>query len=148
MRVAPSCIEESSRESIKVCHLSSSVIEEFFMIMYYSSFATIISSGIVALATSTAPPDLSAQSRVAVDSSPLSGQPTELLSALSQYRAIRWATAAHMLHCSPAPLTERPGIEADFVRPHVAPLEEAFADAQSVKRAVAVRGRSMAMESR
>jgi hypothetical protein len=34
-------------------------------------------------------------------------------------------------------LTERPGIESEFARPHVVPLESAFADAAQVKRSVA-----------
>jgi hypothetical protein len=59
------------------------------------------------------------------------------LNVLSRDRAVRWATAGRVLHCAPAPLTERPGIESEFARPRVAPLESAFADAARVKRAVA-----------
>jgi hypothetical protein len=39
-------------------------------------------------------------------------------------------------------------VQAEFARPHVAPLEEAFADAHSVKRALEYRSRSVAMENR
>jgi hypothetical protein len=74
--------------------------------------------------------------------------PTELLSALSQYRAVRWATSVPAIPCSPAPLTERVGAQAEYARPHVVPLEEAFADAQSVKRSRAYRARSVALENR
>jgi hypothetical protein len=71
-----------------------------------------------------------------------------LLSALSQYRAVRWATSVPALPCSPAPLTERPGVQAEYNRPRVVPLEESFADAQSVKRSMAYRARSVALENR
>jgi hypothetical protein len=53
-----------------------------------------------------------------------------------------------VIHCAPAPLTEHPGVQAEFARPHVVPLEEAFADAQSVQRAMEYRSRSVAMEGR
>jgi hypothetical protein len=39
-------------------------------------------------------------------------------------------------------------VQAEFARPHVLPLEEAFADAQSVKRAIEYRTGSVAMENR
>jgi hypothetical protein len=67
---------------------------------------------------------------------------------LSNYRAVRWASASSVIHCAPAPLTERPGVQAELARPHVVPLEEAFADAQSVQRAMEYRSRSVAMEGR
>jgi hypothetical protein len=59
------------------------------------------------------------------------------LGALSRERAVRWAGARPVIHCSPAPLTERPGAAAEFARPQVTPLEEAFLDAAIVKRTYA-----------
>jgi hypothetical protein len=116
--------------------------------MQYRSFATVIWSGVIGLASLAAVPALHAQTRFAVESSPLGLPPTALLSSLSQYHAIRWATSAHAIYCSPAPLTERPGVQAEYARPHVVPLEESFADAQSVKRSITYRARSVAMENR
>lgn len=116
--------------------------------MQYRSLATIISSGVIGLAGLAGAPSLHAQVRFTVASSPLGLPPTALLSALSQYRAVRWATSAAAIPCAPAPLTERPGVQAEYERPHVVPLEEAFADAQSVKRSMAYRARPVAMENR
>ena len=116
--------------------------------MQYRSLAPIISSGVIGLASLAGAPSLRAQARFAADSSPLGLPPTELLSALSQYRAVRWATSVPAILCSPAPLTERPGVQAEYRRPQVVPLEESFADAQSVKRSMAYRARSVALESR
>jgi len=116
--------------------------------MQYRRFATIISSGVIGLASLTGAPSLHAQARFAAESSPLGLRPTSLLSALSQYRAVRWATSARVIHCSRAPLTERPGIQAEYTRPNVVPLEESFADAQSVKRSMTYRARPVAMENR
>ena len=79
--------------------------------MRYRSVATIISSGVLGLASLGSAPRLHA-------------------------------------HCSPAPLTERPGVQAEYARPHVVPLEESFADAQSVKRSMIYRARLVAMENR
>lgn len=45
--------------------------------------------------------------------------------------------ARPVIHCGPAPLTERPGVQWEFSRPHAAPLETAFADAARAKRSVA-----------
>jgi len=115
--------------------------------MRYRSLATIISSGIIGLASLAGAPRLHAQARLAAESSRLGLPPTSLLSALSQYRAVRWATSASVIDCSPAPLTERPGVQAEYARPHVVPLEESFADAQSVKRSMVYRAR-VAMENR
>jgi hypothetical protein len=56
---------------------------------------------------------------------------------LAADRAARWAAAAPVVHCSPAPLTERPQASGEFARPRVAPLEEAFLDAAMVKRTYA-----------
>jgi len=61
------------------------------------------------------------------------------LGALSRLRAERWADATPAIHCSPAPLTERPSAAAEVGRPHVAPLEAAFLDAAVVKRTFASR---------
>lgn len=47
------------------------------------------------------------------------------------------APITRAIHCGPAPLTERPGIEWEFSRPRAAPLEAAFAEAARVKRSVA-----------
>jgi hypothetical protein len=59
------------------------------------------------------------------------------LEALARERAARWADAAPVIHCGPAPLTERPGSAGELARPHGAPLEEAFLDAAIVKRTFA-----------
>jgi hypothetical protein len=67
----------------------------------------------------------------------VSGRPIRAamqVGALSRERASRWAGAAPVIYCAPAPLTERPGVAAEFARPHVAPLEEAFLDAAVAKR--------------
>jgi hypothetical protein len=116
--------------------------------MQYRSFAPIIALGIIGLASLASAPSLGAQARFAAESRPLALGPTELLSALSQYRAVRWATSVPAIPCSPAPLTERVGVQAEYARPHVVPLEEAFADAQTVKRSLAYRARSVALENR
>jgi hypothetical protein len=116
--------------------------------MQYRSFAAVISSGVIGLASLAGTPTLHAQTRFALESSRLELPPTSLLSALSQYRAVRWATSVHVIHCSPAPLTERPGVQAEYARPNVVPLEEAFADAQSVKRSMTYSARPVAMENR
>ena len=116
--------------------------------MQYRSFATIISSGVIGLASLGSAPTLHAQARVSVESSRPALPPTSVLSALSQYRAVRWATSAPDINCWPAPLTERPGVQAEYARPHVVPLEESFADAQSVKRSMTYRARLVAVENR
>jgi len=116
--------------------------------MQYRSYTAVISSGVIGLASLASAPSLSAQMRFAAESSPVGLPPTELLSALSQYRAVRWATSVPAILCSSAPLTERPGVEAEYARPHVVPLEETFADAQSVKRSMAYRARTVAVGSR
>jgi hypothetical protein len=59
------------------------------------------------------------------------------LAALSHARGVRWREATEVLRCAPAPLTERPGIVAEFARPRVSPLESAFADAARIKRPIA-----------
>ena len=50
---------------------------------------------------------------------------------------VRPSPASHVIHCGPAPLTERPGIQWEFSQPHVALLETAFAEAARAKRSVA-----------
>ena len=116
--------------------------------MHHRSLATIISSGMIGLASLTTAPTLHAQARFAADGSPLRLSPASLLTALANYRVVRWASAATVITCSPAPLTERAGVQSEFARPHVVPLEEAFADAQSVKWAIENRARSLAMGNR
>lgn len=116
--------------------------------MYYRRFATLIPSAVIGLASLGAAPTVQAQARFTAQSSTPGLPPTSLLGALSRYRAVRWASSARVIRCEPAPLTERPGIQAEYVRPHVAPLEESFADAQSVKRSMAYRAGTLAMENR
>ena len=58
-------------------------------------------------------------------------------SRLHEDSNIRPSPASQVIHCGPAPLTERPGIQWEFSQPHVALLETAFADAARVKRSVA-----------
>lgn len=116
--------------------------------MHYRSLATIISSVAIGISATVAAPSLHAQAPFAAQPGPAALSAASLLTTLSNYRAVRWASAAGVIRCSPAPLTERPGIQAEFARPHVAPLDEAFADAQSVKRAIEYRARSVAMEKR
>jgi hypothetical protein len=118
------------------------------MVMHYRSWAIIISSGVIGLSSLASAPRLHAQTRFPSEAAPLRLSAASLLGALSSYRTVRWASTAAVIHCSPAPLTERPGIQAEFARPHVVPLEEAFADAQSVKRAIEYRARAVALENR
>lgn len=47
------------------------------------------------------------------------------------------ASAPQVIHCGPAPLTERPGAHWELSRLRVAPLEAAFAEAGRAKRSVA-----------
>jgi hypothetical protein len=61
------------------------------------------------------------------------------LETLSRERAARWTAATPVIQCAPAPLTERPGSAAELRRPQVAPLEQAFLDAATVKRTFALR---------
>jgi hypothetical protein len=76
-------------------------------------------------------------------------QPAALqIGARSRERAARWAGTAPVVHCSPAPLTERPGAQADFSRPRVVPLEDAFLDARIAKRSIAARLRDASREQR
>jgi hypothetical protein len=63
------------------------------------------------------------------------------LAALSRQRAAKWASTAPVVHCGPAPLTERPGSAAELTRPHVIPLEAAFLDAVTVRRTLAANAK-------
>jgi hypothetical protein len=110
--------------------------------------ATLMSSVILGLASLTAVPSLHAQARFASEPTSSHLAAPALLSALANYRAVRWASASPLIHCGPAPLTERPGANSELARPPVVPLEEAFADAQSVKRAIAYRRSAVAVERR
>jgi hypothetical protein len=76
------------------------------------------------------PSVLRAQTEMAMRSSPVAAE----LGRRTQSRAARWAAVAPVIHCGPAPLTERPGAAAAMVRPRVVPLEEALLDAAIVKR--------------
>src|SRR3954470_3426301 len=58
------------------------------------------------------------------------------LAIRSQQRTSASKDAAPIMHCAPAPLTERPGASADAARPHLAPLEQAFLDAAVVRREI------------
>jgi hypothetical protein len=111
------------------------------MIMNYPSLAALAVSGVLAVTSLADAPILYAQAAAAPRFHPDSAEPATLvasqLNLLSRDRAARWATAAPVLHCGPAPLTERPGIESEFARPRVVPLESAFADAARIKRSVA-----------
>ena len=59
------------------------------------------------------------------------------LSHRARMRAVRWAREAPVIHCGPAPLTERPGTARELARSRVVPLEEAFLDAANVKGTLA-----------
>ena len=116
--------------------------------MHPVSLTTIISSAAIGLAGLAAAPGVQAQARFAREPTSSHLAAPALLSALANYRAVRWASAAPVIHCAPAPLTERPGAQSELARPHVVPIEETFADAQSVKRAIAYRMRAVALERR
>jgi hypothetical protein len=59
------------------------------------------------------------------------------IGALSRARADRWVRTAPIIHCTPAPLTERPGAAGELGRPRLAPLEAAFLDALRARRTLA-----------
>ena len=109
--------------------------------MFFRSLAALTVSGVLAVTSVAGASGLHAQtasaSRFPLDSIATATPVASQLGVLSHDRAVRWATAGHVLHCGPAPLTERPGIQSEFARPRVAPLESAFADAARVKRSVA-----------
>jgi hypothetical protein len=107
--------------------------------MRYRSLAAFMMSGALAVTSLPGAAGLHAQAVSRSHRDPaLAGTPTtRLLSTLSRNRAARWTTAARAIRCAPAPLTERPGIESEFARPRVTPLESAFADAALAKRSMA-----------
>jgi hypothetical protein len=88
---------------------------------------------VLSLAGLTTPSLLRAQTVVAPRPSPVATE----LGRRSQSRLLRWAAGAPVIHCGPAPLTERPAAAAEISRPRVVPLEEAFLDAAVAKRRVA-----------
>ena len=114
--------------------------------MHYQSLISLPAT--LAVAALVMVPALHAQAEFAAPANTTQLSATSLLTALSHYRAVRWASASAVVHCSPAPLTERPGFRDEVARPHVVPLEEAFADAASVKRAMEYRSRAVALERR
>jgi len=73
---------------------------------------------------------LRAQSSV----SPASREMAIQIERRSQQRASRWSETAPVIHCGPAPLTERPGAAAELARPRVATLEAAFLDAAAARQ--------------
>ena len=85
---------------------------------------------LLSIAGVTTPSVLRAQTEVALRPNPVAAE----LGRRTQSRAARWAAEAPVIHCGPAPLTERPGAAAEVARPRVVPLEEAFLDAAIVKR--------------
>jgi hypothetical protein len=116
--------------------------------MHRHRLTTIMSSAAIGAVVLIAVPDARAQARFASEPTSAHLAAPALLSALANYRVVRWASASPVIHCGPAPLTERPGVQFEMARPGVAPIEEAFADAQSVKRAIAYRRRAVAVERR
>ena len=88
---------------------------------------------VLSVAGLTVPSVLQGQTEMAMRPSPVAAE----LGRRTESRAVRWAAVAPVIHCGPAPLTERPGAAADLARPRVVPLEEAFLDAAIVKRRLA-----------
>jgi hypothetical protein len=76
------------------------------------------------------PTALRAQSSV----SPASREMAIQIERRSQERASRWSETAPVIHCGPAPLTERPGAASELARPRMAPLEAAFLDAAAARQ--------------
>jgi hypothetical protein len=101
--------------------------------MHDRTLPTVAALLLLAVIGLTRPPRLEAQAASAVRTTTSATR----LEALSAERAQRWSAAAPVLHCGPAPLTERPGWAGELARPHVTPLEEAFLDATIVKRTFA-----------
>ena len=116
--------------------------------MHHDIRIGLISFVTVGVAALTAAPGAQAQARPARETASSHLSASALLTALASYRSVRWASASPVVHCSPAPLTERPGAQSELARPRVVPILEAFADAQSVKRAIAFRMRAVAVEGR
>jgi hypothetical protein len=94
-------------------------------------------AAVVLALTATAPAELRAQDAATRRVSAAAAQ----IGARSRERAARWANATPVIHCGPAPLTERPGSSGELARPHIAPLEAAFLDAARAKRTLAAETR-------
>jgi hypothetical protein len=88
---------------------------------------------VLAGAAFAAAPELPAQATV---QQPVSATAVQI-GAFSRERAARWVRTAPVIHCAPAPLTERPGAAGELARPQVAPLEAAFLDALRARRTLA-----------
>jgi hypothetical protein len=101
--------------------------------MRYRSMMALSVPALVAATGLTIPSLLHAQAAAGRRLSPSALE----LGALSHERAFRWVTAAPVIHCAPAPLTERPGVVEELTRPRVAPLEATFFDAATAKRTLA-----------
>ena len=87
-----------------------------------------------------------------LSSSPLQAQTAESgpesttalrLGVLAHQHSNDWARSTPVIHCGPAPLTERPGAAAEFSRPRVVPLETAFLDGVTAKGMVTLRFRGL-----
>jgi hypothetical protein len=101
--------------------------------MHYRTTPAVAASLLLAVIGLTRVSRLEAQATSAA----LSTASATRLQALTGLRAQRWAAASPVIHCGPAPLTERPGSAGELARPRVAPLEEAFLDASIVRRTFA-----------
>jgi hypothetical protein len=110
------------------------------MKMSFRRLRALVVSGAFAVTSMAGASQLPAQApstaRFHPDTEPITAVAGQI-NVLSRDRAVRWAAAGRVLRCGPAPLTERPGIESEFARPRVVPLEAAFADAALAKRSVA-----------
>jgi hypothetical protein len=65
------------------------------------------------------------------------------LGVLAHQHSNDWARSTPVIHCGPAPLTERPGVAAEFSRPRVVPLETAFLDGVTAKGILTLRSRGI-----
>src|SRR4051812_22784901 len=101
--------------------------------MKFSSHGPILVLVLSILAGSAVPTMLPAQMRGPGVSQ---GARQHRLESLAHERSLRWLQTAPVVHCGPAPLTERPTASAEFGRGSVAPLESAFLDAVTVQRMV------------
>jgi hypothetical protein len=98
--------------------------------MQFGLADTMRASGLLILVGLAGPPLLQAQA----DSGRRSLDPaTVRLELLAHERAVRWSRSAPVIHCGPAPLTERPASSAEFARPAVLPLEDSFLDAAAAR---------------
>jgi hypothetical protein len=101
--------------------------------MQIRSIVALAVPALVAAAGFTIPSLLHAQGATARRLSPTALE----LGALSRERSFQWVAAAPVIHCGPAPLTERPGLVEELARPRVAPLEATFFDAATARRTLA-----------